>query len=93
MNIANGIYVVANALSSTECEQYIAKSEDIGFGDAPISEVGGEIVRPEIRNNSRVMIDDDATAALLWDRIKAEVPVSLNGRQVRGVNERLRLSG
>lgn len=90
MNIANGIYVVPDALSSTECEQYIAISEGIGFGDAPISEVGGEIVRPEIRNNSRVMIDDDATAGLLWERIRTDVPVFLNGRQVRGVNERLR---
>ena len=65
-------------------------SERVGFGDAPISEVGGEIVRPEIRNNARVMIDDEKTASLLWDRIKANVPVFLNGRQARGVNERLR---
>ena len=90
MNVANGIYVVPDILSPEECVDYIAISEGLGFGDAPISEAGGEIVRPEIRNNARVMIGDKKTAALLWDRIKAEVPAFLNGRQVRGVNERLR---
>jgi predicted 2-oxoglutarate/Fe(II)-dependent dioxygenase YbiX len=90
MNIANGIYVVRDILSLEECDEYIAICERVGFGDAPISEVGGEIVRPEIRNNARVMIDDEKTATLLWDRIKAEVPAFLNGRQVKGVNERLR---
>ena len=90
MKIANGIYVVPSLFSQKECDEYIAMSERSGFGDAPISEVGGEIVRPEIRNNARVMIDDEKTAALLWERIKAEVPAFLNGRQAIGVNERLR---
>ena len=90
MNIANGIYVVPEILSREECDEYIVWSERIGFGNAPVSEVGGDIVRPEIRNNARVMIDDEKTAAFLWHRIKAEVPAFLNGRQVRGVNERLR---
>jgi len=90
MNVAKGIYVVPNTLSRKECDEFIAMSERIGFADAPISEVGGEILRPETRNNARVMIDDERTAALLWHRIKAEVPAFLSGRQVIGVNERLR---
>jgi predicted 2-oxoglutarate/Fe(II)-dependent dioxygenase YbiX len=44
----------------------------------------------EARNNDRVMIDDEELAESLWTRIREHVPVMLDGRQARGLNERFR---
>ena len=90
MKLANGIYILSDVLSPAECDEYIVISERLGFDDAPISEVGGEVVRADVRNNARVMIDDPEIAEMLWARIKAEVPAFLDGRQAIGLNERLR---
>src|ERR1700742_3008195 len=65
-------------------------SERIGYDAAPISAFGNEVMRPDIRNNARVMIDDEQLAASLWVRIKSDVPPFLSGRQAIGLNERLR---
>lgn len=90
MKVADGIYTLPDVLSADECEEYISMSERAGFGAAPISTFGGEVLRPNVRNNARVMLDDEKIAASLWARVKDEVPVFLNGRQAVGLNERLR---
>ena len=68
----------------------IARSEAIGFADAPITTSRGFVMRPDIRNNTRVMFDDVALAAALFDRIASVVPARLFGRHPCGVNERFR---
>jgi len=90
MKVADGVYTLPDLLSADECEEYIAMSERAGYGAAPISAFGGEVMRPDVRNNARVMLDDEKIAASLWERIKSEVPMFLNGRQAIGLNERLR---
>ena len=52
--------------------------------------LGVEVVRADVRNNARVMIDDPEMAEMLGGRIKPEAPAFLNGRQAIGLNERLR---
>jgi hypothetical protein len=47
-------------------------------------------MRPEIRNNTRVMFDDVELAATLFGRIEGVVPARLSGRRAVGVNERFR---
>jgi hypothetical protein len=47
-------------------------------------------MRPDIRNNSRVIFDDTALAADLFARIESAVPRALCGLAVAGVNERFR---
>ena len=50
----------------------------------------GEAIVSDVRNNSRVMIDDFALAARIWERASAHVPIFLGGRQAIAMNERFR---
>jgi hypothetical protein len=43
-------------LSPAECAEYIALNENMGYAEAPISTYQGFELRPDIRNNERVII-------------------------------------
>lgn len=57
------IFTITNVLTPDECQEYIAWSEGLGYELAPVSLVGGAAMRPDIRNNARVMIDAPERAA------------------------------
>ncbi len=85
------VVTVEDVLSPRECQQLIARIEAAGPTDAPITTSAGFVMRPDIRNNTRVMFDDVALAATLFERVRAHVPERLEGDwQVCGANERLR---
>src|SRR5262245_34608320 len=88
--IDSGIFTVANVLTTEECQEYIDWSEGLGYETAPVSLPGGAALRPDIRNNARVMIDAPDRAQHLWARISADIPSVLDGRRAVGLNERLR---
>jgi predicted 2-oxoglutarate/Fe(II)-dependent dioxygenase YbiX len=90
MKVAEGIYTLPEVLTHEECAEYIAFTEAKGYEPAPISTMGGFVMAPEIRNNTRVIIDDVDRAADLWLRVKAQIPEILFGRQAVGLNERFR---
>ena len=39
------LFVIHDFLSPEECEGYIALSESVGYGDAPINSFNGPVVR------------------------------------------------
>lgn len=84
------IFTVANVLSPEECQQYIDYTEEIGFSDAPITTAAGPIMSPGIRNNTRVMFDNEKMAHKLWQRVKEFLPKRCGGRDAVGLNERFR---
>jgi len=84
------IFVVHDFLTPDECARFIATSEAVGYGDAPITTGDGPILFKEFRNNERVMIDDPATAAELYERVRSFLPDDFLGWQPSGVNERFR---
>jgi hypothetical protein len=84
------IFVLHHFLSSEECERFIARSEEVGYEDAPISTGAGFVMRKDIRNNDRVMIDDPELATLLWERAQPFMPVHWFGWEPVGLNERFR---
>lgn len=84
------LFVVHDFLSSEECAQYIAASEAAGYGDAPINSFGGPVMRKDIRNNDRVMVDDPEFAAAIWDRLRPFVPDRTQFWVPVGLNERFR---
>lgn len=91
MEIADGIWTVENFFTPEECEEWIAFAENEGFEDAPISVgFGKESIRKDVRNNNRVMIDDEDKAFLLWQRTKEHLPKMIYHRVAVGLNERLR---
>lgn len=88
--ISDEIFTVSEFLSSAECDSRIASSEARGFADAPIETSFGPAMMKDVRNNSRVMIDDPSLAQLVWARARLYVPNSLAGHLAIGVNERFR---
>ena len=64
--------------------------EGDGFEIATINGAQGARVDRSIRNNDRVIIDDAALAAELWERVRAHVPPVYGLMQARGLNELFR---
>lgn len=87
------IVTVSNFLSPEECEAFIRLTLHEGYEDAPITTFGGFAMRPDIRNNTRVMKDDPVLAGQLWERMKVFVPVHhrcIGTWRAHGLNERFR---
>ncbi len=83
-------FTVDDFFSPAECVAAIERAECKGFADAPINSTFGAVIRKDVRNNTRVMIDDAAYAAELYSRIGDYVPRRLGGWTLSGVNERFR---
>lgn len=77
-------------LDAAGCAALIARLESIGFADAPITTGAGFVMRPDIRNNTRVMFDDRTLAAELFAVAQPLVPARMGDHAVCGVNERFR---
>lgn len=84
------VFVLHEFLSPEECRQYIELSEGEGFDDAPITTSVGFTIRKNVRNNTRVMIDDTDLANSLWGRAKEHMPPEWWYRKPVGLNERFR---
>lgn len=85
------LFTVPGFLSANECAALIHESEERGFGAAPIDTGKGFRIVPEIRNNTRVMVDDFAHAERLWARLRQAKQLDALGLwQPVGLNERFR---
>lgn len=84
------MFTVPGVFAAAECADTIAQIERLGFTDAPITTAVGFVMRPDIRNNTRVMFDDHDLAATLFTRLGGAIPARLHGRRAVGVNERFR---
>jgi predicted 2-oxoglutarate/Fe(II)-dependent dioxygenase YbiX len=84
------IFVIHQFLTPEECAEFIAVSEAGGYGDAPITTGAGPIIYKELRNNDRVMIDDPAKAAMLFERVRPFLPDAMSEWEPCGLNERFR---
>lgn len=96
---SNEVFTIANVLSPAECAEYVALTENIGYTSAPITTHQGFEMRPDIRNNERVILDDSERADSLWQRVsdsipntieKWRIPNTIEKWQAIGLNERLR---
>lgn len=84
------VFSIDGVLTEAESTQMIARVEDLGPEAAPITTGAGFVMRPDIRNNTRVIFDEPSLAAVLFERIREFVPAQLFGRRPVGVNERFR---
>lgn len=84
------IVKVPDLLSPEECQALISKIESLGPEVATINTRFGAAVRTEVRNNDRVMFDDEAFAQSLLDRVRGKAPKEIHGMKLVGVNERFR---
>ncbi|HND31736.1 MAG TPA: 2OG-Fe(II) oxygenase [Myxococcota bacterium] len=84
--------VIPNLLSAAECSEQIQRAEAVGFEEAPINGYRGIVMRKDIRDNTRVMLDDPDRALWIWERLAPIFPPDLGvpGWRPVGLNERLR---
>ncbi|MEZ4451764.1 MAG: 2OG-Fe(II) oxygenase [Nannocystaceae bacterium] len=83
-------WTVEGLLSADECAELIARIEAAGPEAAPITTSRGPVMRPDIRNNDRAILEDAPLAEWLFERVRGHVPAVLGGMEVVGANERLR---
>jgi predicted 2-oxoglutarate/Fe(II)-dependent dioxygenase YbiX len=83
------IITIDEVMTPAECAAEIAFAEAIGFAQAPITTANGPVMAEHVRNNTRVMVDDHARAAALWERVRAFAPARERYDAV-ALNERLR---
>jgi predicted 2-oxoglutarate/Fe(II)-dependent dioxygenase YbiX len=88
--ISDDIFTVSGFCGDSECDGYIQLGESLGFGDAPINTFFGPGMAKDVRNNSRVLLDDPGRAQLIWERARLYVPERLGGHRALGLNERFR---
>jgi prolyl 4-hydroxylase len=85
------LFTLAHALSPVECREMIGRAEAQGFGEAPVTVgVNRYMMIPDLRNNTRVIIDDLELAERLWPRFVPHMPQRLGAYAPVGLNERFR---
>lgn len=88
--ITDQIFTVSDFFTPEECDASIELAKSVGFQDAPINTAFGPQLRQDIRNNTRVMVDDLCRAGDLWHRITDYIPHNIGDWSACGVNERFR---
>ena len=88
--LGKNVFVIHDFLSAEECGHFIAESEAQGYEDAPVTTVFGPVVRPDVRNNNRVIIDDPELATTWFERARPFLPQQLGEWRLAGLNERFR---
>jgi hypothetical protein len=84
------VRTVSAVFSEEECVGMIQRIESQEPAPAPITTARGFVMRPDIRNNDRVMFDDPGLAEELFGRVRHLVPPVLGGMRAVGANERFR---
>lgn len=84
------IFEIPDVLTADECRNWIDRIRSIGTEAATINSARGAEVDSQIRNNRRLILDDNEWAAILFERVKENVPPEIHGMTLAGVNERLR---
>lgn len=89
--LGDAIFTVSGVCSPIECARLGRVADEIGYAAAPIT-VGPQrfVMAPEVRNNTRVILDDPDRAAALWRRLAPFVPERQGAWRAVGLNERLR---
>lgn len=84
------VWTIGAFCTPAEGADVIARIEAGAPEAAPITTAGGFVMRPEIRNNDRVMFDDFDLAVRLFERARPRLPESMLGRRPIAANERFR---
>ncbi|MEM7246908.1 MAG: 2OG-Fe(II) oxygenase [Acidobacteriota bacterium] len=84
------IIEVPDLLSADECQELVARIDDGDLSVATINTARGVAVRTDVRNNERIMFEDEELAALLLERVRPRVPEDVFGWRLVGANEMFR---
>jgi len=85
------IFLLNDFLSEAECKELVDRTEAIGYSSAPVTTPDGPVMMPDVRNNSRLMIEDRELADRLFQKARPLLPQKLpGGWEIVGLNELLR---
>ena len=84
------IFVVHDFLTPEECAALVERSEREGYQEATVNTPLGPMALKDLRDNARLVADDPALAAALWQRAQPLLPQQIAGWEAVGFNERWR---
>jgi prolyl 4-hydroxylase len=88
--LTNSIFTIDRFWTPKECEDFILKSEAIGYEPATVETENGQKVILTVRNNNRVIYKDYQLADALWQKLKQFVPLQIGHSKAVGLNELFR---
>ena len=84
------IVQIDDAFTEQECADLIVRIESLDPHVATINTFAGPQVNLDVRNNERVMFDDESLAKTVLERIGEKAPREIHGWSLVGANERFR---
>lgn len=84
------IWTIENFISEKECEDLILFTEQIGYEEAKVSLSSGAKMIKGIRNNYRLMYQDENLAIQYWQILKQFCPREIDDNEAIGLNEQFR---
>jgi prolyl 4-hydroxylase len=90
IQLRKNIYLIDNFWSPERCEDFIRKTETIGYEPATIETENGPRLVDFIRNNNRVIYKDFPLAQDLWLELKPYAPLEIGDSIAIGLNELFR---
>ncbi|QDT64421.1 prolyl hydroxylase family protein [Calycomorphotria hydatis] len=84
------IIKVRDVMSPEECLRMIERIESLGPEVATINTFAGAMVNRDVRNNDRVMFDDQELADEILARVRHRAPETFLEMKLAGANERFR---
>ena len=88
--ITNNIFTIDNFWTARECEDFISKTESIGYEPATVNTEKGQMVIETVRNNNRVIYTDTILAETVWQKLKPFAPTKIGNSTAIGLNELFR---
>ncbi|GAA4023409.1 hypothetical protein GCM10022409_04070 [Hymenobacter glaciei] len=88
--LSDSIFEITDFLSSAECSELIARSEQLGYAEAGVATGAGSQLIKGIRNNFRLEYSDAALADALWLRAQPFLPTEPDGAPAVGVHDQFR---
>jgi prolyl 4-hydroxylase len=88
---SESVFLINDFLTAQECDSFVARGEGVGFASAPVTTLFGPRMLPDVRNNTRVMLDDPILAEQIFERARPFLPELLGDSwHLLGLNERWR---
>lgn len=84
------IWLIEDFLSQKECDDLILFSEQRGYEEATVSLKSGAKMMKGIRNNSRLMYEDQKLADKYWLSLQDVCPKEIDNYESVGLNEQFR---
>ncbi|WP_027002282.1 2OG-Fe(II) oxygenase [Hugenholtzia roseola] len=84
------VWTIDNFLSPKTCEDLILFSEQQGYQEATVGLASGEKMIKNIRNNDRLVYQDENLAKQFWLKLKDFCPPTIENSSAVGLNEQFR---